>query len=255
MSLTRPLGRRSGSTGFTLVELLVVISITALLVALLLPALGKAKAAAQMSVCASNLRNITVATQLYASDWRQYGPVGLPADQSEYARWPKQLASYLGQDPQGVSLNFNHANWGPKVLKVLQCPSTFGKYSVWGHNSYGSNLYTSTQEYPAAAFKGYEWPVRLTDPRAARNYTSFMLYAESFATGQIITRWSGNRNLYDYLHMRTLGYALADGHVEHRRPADAWYFLTGANLSAWANKNGSELWGRVNNAGFGDADW
>src|SRR5690606_19077336 len=87
MSLTRPLGRRSGSTGFTLVELLVVISITALLVALLLPALGKAKAAAQMSVCASNLRNITVATQLYASDWRQYGPVGLPADQSEYARW------------------------------------------------------------------------------------------------------------------------------------------------------------------------
>ena len=53
---------------FTLIELLVVVAIVAILAALLLPALSRAKSAAQMATCASNLHQIHTAVSVYAVD-------------------------------------------------------------------------------------------------------------------------------------------------------------------------------------------
>ena len=61
--------------GFTLVELLVVVAILATLIAMLLPALGKARATAQRTACGSNMRQMIMALSLYLADNRGAQPL------------------------------------------------------------------------------------------------------------------------------------------------------------------------------------
>ncbi|MFN0133372.1 MAG: type II secretion system protein [Phycisphaerales bacterium] len=60
--------------GFTLIELLVVIAIIALLISILLPALGEAKKAGRLAVCISNIRGLGQATQTYSSEFKEMMP-------------------------------------------------------------------------------------------------------------------------------------------------------------------------------------
>jgi len=69
--MTKAMDRKSAGA-FTLIELLVVISIIALLIALLLPALGKAREAANIQKCATNLGSLQKGTALYQHTNRQW---------------------------------------------------------------------------------------------------------------------------------------------------------------------------------------
>src|SRR5580704_8353666 len=81
--------------GFTLVELLVVIGIIALLIAILLPVLSKARKAAATSKCISNLRQIMQATLMYANDHQGFLPYAGCGDAPGTPKGGQYLANWL----------------------------------------------------------------------------------------------------------------------------------------------------------------
>ncbi|MDX1951381.1 MAG: type II secretion system protein [Verrucomicrobiota bacterium] len=79
-------------SGFTLVELLVVIAVIAILTGVLLPAISKAKSRTLSTVCLNQLRQIGLASQMYANDHDEL----LPQSQHVRSSWIGTLKPYLG---------------------------------------------------------------------------------------------------------------------------------------------------------------
>jgi prepilin-type N-terminal cleavage/methylation domain-containing protein len=98
--------------GFTIIELLVVVSIIALLIGILLPAIGKARDTARVSQSMSNLRNIGTAQENYSGEWAEKQFTLSREDLGQYAS-PCAFEQATGEEHPWILLGWSDATlWG-----------------------------------------------------------------------------------------------------------------------------------------------
>ncbi len=202
------------SRGFTLVELLVVVAIIALLVSILLPALGQARKQAKKLVCSSNMRQIGIAINAYTIDSKNHLPPSSCriSDPDQY--WLKVLSDYIDGQllfhcPSDKANNF--VDWDKPLIK--QKDKRYSSFSVnalldpvcyrYGHSANSYNLVDKIRR-PMSCIWISEAPnteaFLLADHIHPESWEGSVDYAKTFIA------WDR--------HMGKSNYLFADGHVE-----------------------------------------
>ena len=108
---------------FTLIELLVVIAIIAILAAMLLPALQQARETAKKIKCENNIKQVSMAFQNYAMDFKGFAPAhyyakfkgGTNSDRLHWVAFMRDELQYIPKDKSGSGT--------PSATSILACPS------------------------------------------------------------------------------------------------------------------------------------
>jgi prepilin-type processing-associated H-X9-DG protein len=216
---------RSGRVGFTLVELLVVIGIIALLIAMLMPALTRAKRSANAVACQSNLRQLGQASALYANDWKGAFPIA--RNNIGIYIWMRGLSKYLGTEwpeitPPPLPTSPDHygdgSTWGLRLGTVWVCPERGELDGVYPDrpSSYGISQYLNNGTNNAA------WDKFLIRKYGSVKKASECGYIAEVPAGSVNlgTRviwaywdWDPKRSRYPHANNTVRNVLFVDGHV------------------------------------------
>ena len=207
----RILRARLRAGGFTLIELLVVIAIIAVLSALLLPALARAKHSARATQCLGQMRQLGLAVRLYADENDGLFP---RSQHSAFAHgelpWERSLAPHLGAST---------AQWAHLLNGVYHCAADRRASQL----SYGLNVYFELGPDDDYAGKPQVW--RMVD--AVPDPSETILFAETASGADHIMPnfWTAPADAADVdgrRHLDRANYAFVDGHGEARKFLDTY---------------------------------
>jgi prepilin-type N-terminal cleavage/methylation domain-containing protein/prepilin-type processing-associated H-X9-DG protein len=232
--LTTSLNMKS-NRAFTLIELLVVIAIVAILAALLLPTLSRAKDSAKSAACKSNLRQLGLALTMYANEFQHYPP---------QAHWDTSINKFV-----------TYA-WPAKLLPhvadsigVFRCPSRGAEFN-WPTNrsplgyDFPLNIDIGTTPfsygYNAWSADGGVGGLGLSDTPVTRvlKPADMIAIADSAGGGDIhFSRYRGVPIAPPGdLHNRGANAVFCDGHVEWQRQSK-WIEFNETAARRWHNDN------------------
>jgi prepilin-type N-terminal cleavage/methylation domain-containing protein len=170
---------QSSHQAFTLIELLVVIAIIAILAGLLLPALSRAKEAAQVSKCLSNLRQVGVGLKMYAEDNLDTLP---PRDNLQFQPNASVYVNYaaaLGGKDQSTKIPSQTARATNRLLypylpafEVFHCPADKGQNFPSGSGRIGVPLKPSNYHAIGCSYRlnAHLWENRTRQAAADAEY-------------------------------------------------------------------------------------